>query len=69
VISLGGEVIPGIWEHSLTQWQHHVGSQTGNGDLLHWCLYKANSVPAFWNSKLYELLLKGKDDIPLYNTN
>jgi hypothetical protein len=37
VVSLGGEVIPGIWEHSLTQWQHHVGSQTGNGDLLHWC--------------------------------
>lgn len=52
--SIGGYALHGIWKHALPRWQDHIG----NKDFLHWCLFRPNSVPSYWNDLLIEFIRK-----------
>jgi hypothetical protein len=44
--TIGGHVIPGVWDHSAPLFKQH---RSVTQDQLHWCLFREDSVPAYWN--------------------
>lgn len=63
VLAMGGLVIPDIWNSSVGYWADHRYSFP-HRDWLHWCDSTKESLPALWNSKLFELLQSQPDKIP-----
>jgi len=47
---IGVVIIPGIWDASLPYWKHHLerGSKTGYMDLVHYCVYRNQSLMNLW---------------------